>query len=190
MPRITWALAAVAGVAATLLAGRAEAQCPLSTRDALTALDPAIARNSDDQSAWRVTGLTMMNRTVPYIVIERHEGRISTLYYRLGRDTVRFDRETASNLDRVPPDMEARFRSLYLHNADCDAYSCIGSADIGYGLELLEAVHMGTGWFDVADHWTGNALAQVRADQDPADAVSRLAVYLSCRYNAIDRGEW
>jgi hypothetical protein len=167
--------------------GQARAHCPLTASAPLTGVDPAAANNRDEQSAWRATGLTMMNRPVPYVVVQRHEGQIATLYFRLGRDTMPADREYGGAVGPLPRDVEARFRELYLHNADCNDNSCIGSADIDYGFGRLESVHLGGGWLEIDDQWTGSAVDQARADQDPADDVSRLAVYLSCRYNALDR---
>ena len=187
MMRIAWALAAVAGV---LVAGAAHAHCPPTAALALAAFDPAVSRNRDDQSAWRMEGLTVMNRTVPYVVVQRHEGRLTLLYYRLCHEASRFDREVAVYRDRLAPDMEARFRSLYPQTADCDETSCMADAEVGYGLGLLESVRVGPDWLEAGDDWTGPAVAQVRADREALDAVSKTAIFLSCTYNSLDRGAW
>ena len=174
-------LGSVVGTA-LLFAGSAEAHCPATADEALASLGPNFSTAAQTQSVWFTPRTTMLGRDVPYVVVQLHEGRVSSLFYRLNGQATQFDRNAAVWPDRIAPDLERRFQILYPDSADCAVPSCIAT-DFPYGFGLLQDVVLAPAWHDVSDDWGGPALAQLRTDQAALDAVSRTAVFLSCTYN-------
>lgn len=121
-------------------------------------------------------------------MVQRYQGYVANVYYRLGRDVARV-RRGGEDHDGVPADIEARFRALHQAATDCNALVCSATRVFTYGLGNLDTIFLAPQWLEPGPDWTGNAVPLVTADQGPADALTTLAVYLTCGYDAIDRSD-
>lgn len=164
--------AIILAAAAFLVAGQAQAQCRTAIAEAvLSSFGPVIAANGHDETVHRVSGLRMLGRSVPHVVVERqYGGAISALRYRLGQ-------EVRGSGERIAADLERQFQALY--TASCANLTCSAYPDHGYDLGSLQSVELQDIELYVDDAWTGPAVSALIVQDEGA-------VYLSCYYKAVD----